>query len=228
MPFTINGISEKSIVDTCTMFNLRVDFLTAYLPRVPSQVVLSLYFGLVMSSTMSRSFLSRTSGWKVHPVVVCEAVFWVLSQWSIVRRDSTQILDFNKEDSVNIVLLVKFRSTRMQHNPKSRIIVFVLWLNGCRRFCCKSTWSVSQWKWFSIFTNSWTRRCSASFTTSCDSTDTLKSISCFFFWFTNTDLPYLFDLLQQGCVNKQRFVDFYPHMGLPVHVVCDVIHVTLD
>ena len=64
MPFTINGISEKSIVDTCTMFNLRVDFLTAYLPRIPSQVVLSLYFGLVMSSTMSRSFFITYFGMK--------------------------------------------------------------------------------------------------------------------------------------------------------------------
>ena len=41
-----NWISEKSIVKTCKMFPLRVDFLTAPLPRIPSQMVLSLYFSL--------------------------------------------------------------------------------------------------------------------------------------------------------------------------------------
>ena len=58
----ISWISEKSIMNTCKMFTLRVDILSASLPRIPSQMLLSLYFGLAMSSTMSGSFLSRSSG----------------------------------------------------------------------------------------------------------------------------------------------------------------------
>ena len=55
--FTINRISQKSIVNTCKMFTLRVDFLTASLPRIPSLMVLILYFGFAMPNTMSGSFL---------------------------------------------------------------------------------------------------------------------------------------------------------------------------
>ena len=57
LSFTINWIFEKSIVNTCEMFTFRVDFLAASLPRIPSQMVLSLYFGFVMPNMMSRSFL---------------------------------------------------------------------------------------------------------------------------------------------------------------------------
>ena len=59
MWFTINWISEKSIVNTCKMFTLRVDFLTASLPRIPSSMVLFLFFGFAMSSTMTAPFLDH-------------------------------------------------------------------------------------------------------------------------------------------------------------------------
>ena len=39
------------------MFTLGVDFLEASQPRIPSQVVLSLYLGLAVSSTMGGAFL---------------------------------------------------------------------------------------------------------------------------------------------------------------------------
>ena len=55
---TIDLVSEKTVVNTCKLFTLRVNFLTASLPRIPSQVVLSLYFGFAMPSTMSRSFIA--------------------------------------------------------------------------------------------------------------------------------------------------------------------------
>ena len=54
--FTMNWISGKSIVNTCKMFTLGVDFLTASLPRIPSHVVFSLYF-LADSSTISFELL---------------------------------------------------------------------------------------------------------------------------------------------------------------------------
>ena len=44
-------------MNTCEMFTLRIDCLTASLPRIPSQVVLSFHFGFAMSNTMSKSFL---------------------------------------------------------------------------------------------------------------------------------------------------------------------------
>ena len=53
--FTVNwntGIDR----DYEKMFTLGVDFLTASLPRIPSQVVFSLYLGLAVSSTMGRAF----------------------------------------------------------------------------------------------------------------------------------------------------------------------------
>ena len=50
--FTINWISE-----TCKMPALRVNFLAASLPRIPSYMVLFQFFGLAMSSTVIRSFL---------------------------------------------------------------------------------------------------------------------------------------------------------------------------
>ena len=55
--FTINRISEKSIVNTCKMSTLGVDFLAASLPRVPSHMMVCLFSGFVMSSTMIASFL---------------------------------------------------------------------------------------------------------------------------------------------------------------------------
>ena len=55
--FTVNWISEKSIVNTCKMFTLRVDFLAAPLPRIPGYMVLFLFFGFAVSSTMAASFL---------------------------------------------------------------------------------------------------------------------------------------------------------------------------
>ena len=56
---TINWISEKSIVNTCKMFTLKVDFLSASLPRIPDHMVFSLYFGLAVSSTMGSAFLDH-------------------------------------------------------------------------------------------------------------------------------------------------------------------------
>ena len=46
--FTINRISEKSIVNTCKMFTSRVGFLTASLPRIPSQFLLFLFFSFFL------------------------------------------------------------------------------------------------------------------------------------------------------------------------------------
>ena len=44
-------------MNTCKMSTLRVNFLAASLPRIPGHMVLCLFFGFAMSSTMSRSFL---------------------------------------------------------------------------------------------------------------------------------------------------------------------------
>ena len=44
-------------MNTCKMFTLGVDFLAASLPRIPSQVVFSLYLGLAVSSTICGAFL---------------------------------------------------------------------------------------------------------------------------------------------------------------------------
>ena len=51
------GKEEEPIVNTCKMFTLRVNFLAASLPRIPGYMVLFLFFGFAMSSTMTASFL---------------------------------------------------------------------------------------------------------------------------------------------------------------------------
>ena len=56
---TINWISEKSIVNTCQMSSLRVNFLAASLPRIPCYMVLCLFIGLSMSSTMTAPLLDH-------------------------------------------------------------------------------------------------------------------------------------------------------------------------
>ena len=61
--FTINWIYEKSIVNTCKMSTLRVNFLAASLPRIAGHMVLILFSGFAMSSIMTASFLlSPSSG----------------------------------------------------------------------------------------------------------------------------------------------------------------------
>ena len=42
---------------TCKMCTLGVDIVTASLPRIPSQLIFSLYLGLAVSSTMGSAFL---------------------------------------------------------------------------------------------------------------------------------------------------------------------------
>ena len=61
--FTVNWISEKSIVNTCKMFTLTVDVLTASLPRIPRLMVLFLYFGFYHAEHHDCVLsLSRSSG----------------------------------------------------------------------------------------------------------------------------------------------------------------------
>ena len=72
---------------------------------------------------------------------------------------------------------------------------------------------------FDLFTSTWTRRCSASFTTACDSLGILKSILCSSFWSTVTGFTvpgWSFS----AClgVKTQRFVDSCPCTGFPVLV----------
>ena len=55
--FTINWISEKSTVNTCKMFTLRVNFPAASLPRILGHMVLDVFFGFAMLRTMTTSFL---------------------------------------------------------------------------------------------------------------------------------------------------------------------------
>ena len=50
--FTINWIAEKSIVSTCKMSSLRVNFLAASLPRIPGYMVLFRFIVFAASSTL--------------------------------------------------------------------------------------------------------------------------------------------------------------------------------
>ena len=107
--------------------------------------------------------------------------------------------------------------------PNSRVISFESLLNGLKTsFCLKSAWSASRWGWFSIlFTSSWTRMCSASFTTACHSPGTLKSILCSSLSDPPIRVsPYLFVWSFSTClgVKTQRFVDLCPDTGFSVLV----------
>ena len=52
-------VSEKSIVNTCEMFTLRVNSFAVSHPRIPGCVVLYLFFGFAMWTTMATPFLDH-------------------------------------------------------------------------------------------------------------------------------------------------------------------------
>ena len=106
--------SDCEIVNTCKMSRLRVNFLAASLPRVPGYMVLFLFFGFAMSSTMTASFLYHVvRDRECIQFLVYQTFFWIRCKPRIVRKCNTQFLDSNEEDSENIVLLEKFRTTRI-------------------------------------------------------------------------------------------------------------------
>ena len=126
--FTINWISEKSIVNTCKMFTLGVDFLAASLPLIPGYMVLFLYFGLALSSTMSRSFLYHVvRDRECIQSLSVKKFFGIRCKSSIVRKCSTRSLDSNKEDSTFGVVS---HNSNDSTSPNSRIISFGSLLNG--------------------------------------------------------------------------------------------------
>ena len=55
----IDSVSEKTIVNTFVMFILRVNSFAASLPRIPGYMVLFLFFGFAVSSTMATPFLDH-------------------------------------------------------------------------------------------------------------------------------------------------------------------------
>ena len=57
--FTIDLVSEKSIVNTFEMFTLRVNSFAASLPRIPGCMVLFLFFSFAVTSTMATPFLDH-------------------------------------------------------------------------------------------------------------------------------------------------------------------------
>ena len=56
---SIYWVSEKSIVKTFEMFTLRVNSFAASLPRIPGYMVLFLFFGFAVSSTMTTPLLDH-------------------------------------------------------------------------------------------------------------------------------------------------------------------------
>ena len=83
------------------MYTLRVIFLAARLPRIPSYMVL---FVLGFCDVKHRDCvlsLSRSSGLRVHPISVCSTFFWICCQSRIVRKCRRQFFDSNREDSEN-------------------------------------------------------------------------------------------------------------------------------
>ena len=116
--FTIDLVSEESIVNTCEMFTLRVTSFAVSLPRIPGDMVLFLFFSFAVSSTMATPFLDH---------VLCE------------RKCNTQFLDSKKEDIENIVLLVLFRTTRITpHYPTRGSSNSNLCWVGCWRYSAAS------------------------------------------------------------------------------------------
>ena len=57
--FTIDLVSENTIVNTFVQFILRVNSFAASLPRVEGYVVLFLFFSFAVSSTMATPFLDH-------------------------------------------------------------------------------------------------------------------------------------------------------------------------
>ena len=110
--FTMNLISEKPMMNTCKMFTLTVDFLTASLPRIPGHMVFSLYFGLAVSSTMGSAFLDHV----VRDRDCIQSYFEKLSSGFAVNQALSASAVHNSlipiKKTVRIVLLEKFCTTR--------------------------------------------------------------------------------------------------------------------
>ena len=103
-------------MNTCKISTLKVNFLAASFPRIPGYIVLFLFFGFAMSSTMTASFLYHVL--RDRECIQSQCV--KLSSGFAVNQalSAIQFLDLNKEDSENIVLLVWFRTTRITpHYP---------------------------------------------------------------------------------------------------------------
>ena len=129
--FTTNWISEESIVSTCKISTMRVNFLAASLPRIPGYTVLFSFFGFAMSSTMTASFLYHV----VRDRECVQSLFFKLSSGFAVNQEL-----FANAVHNSLIPIKKTERTlyfwKVSHNsnnstlPDSRIIAFELLLNG--------------------------------------------------------------------------------------------------
>ena len=197
--FTLNSVSEKTIVNTFVIITLRVNSCAASLPRNPGHMVLYLFFGFAMSSTMTASFLYHV----VRERECIQSYFVKLSSGFAV----------NQALSASAVHIT------------SRIISFESLLNDCGRHSAASRHEVlldeDDFRFF--LTSSWTRWCSASFTTACDNPGTLKSMSSSSTLVDSCPPTGLTVLVWSSSsifvgINTQLYVDSDPHTGLSVLV----------
>ena len=124
------------------MFTLRVNFLAAPLPRIPGNMVLFLFFGFAVSSTMATPFLDHVvrDRESIQSQFVKLSSRFAVNQAFIVRSCSRQFLDSNREDIENIALLVLLLSFSVHVQGRlhisasrsvrlSRVRLAKIWLN---------------------------------------------------------------------------------------------------
>ena len=129
--FTSNWISEKSIVNTCKMSALRVNSFAASLPRIPGNMVLFLFFGFAVSSTMTTPFLDSVVRDRVHPILVlCNFLLDSLSSKKCPQVQYTMPW-FQKRRQWEHCTFGKVSHNSNNYTlPISRIIAFELSLSG--------------------------------------------------------------------------------------------------
>ena len=96
-------------MNTFEMFILRVNSSAASLPRIPSCMVLFLFFSFAVSSTMATTFLDHV----VRDRESIQSSFIQLSSGIAFNQElSACAVDSNREYIENIALSVLFRTTR--------------------------------------------------------------------------------------------------------------------
>ena len=91
-------------------------------------LVFFLFFSFAVSSTMTTPFLDHGVRDRERPVLVSKTFFWIRCQPRIVRKCSRQFLDSDKWEHCTFGTVSN--NSNNSTLPNSRIIVFVLLLNG--------------------------------------------------------------------------------------------------
>ena len=127
-------------MNTCKMSTLRVNFLAASLARIPGYMVLFLFFGFAMSSTMTAPFLYHVVR---NRECIQSELFKLSSGFAVNEEVSASAVDNSlipiKKTMRTLYFWSSFAQLEQLHNTHfadHRLRIFAE--KGCRRYCAAS------------------------------------------------------------------------------------------